>query len=98
MFLGCATRNVSLYLKQGAPPAINPDGAPFPEEVKNVSRPKIYNLEFQTDKKESYINISSPEPGTYYAATFLAYEDPRYRKISQQGLYIIILFVYIIDH
>ncbi|KAH1006200.1 post-GPI attachment to proteins factor 6 isoform X1 [Dendroctonus ponderosae] len=83
---GCTVRNVSLYLKHGAPPVINPDGSPFPEEFRNISRPPTYNLEFLTDQKQSYINVSSPEPGMYFAAIFLAYEDPRFQKISQQGL------------
>lgn len=83
---GCNTRNVSVYLKQGSPPVINPDGSPFPKEFRNVTRSKTYSLEFQTDNKEVYINLTAPDPGAYYAAAFLAYEDPRYRKISQQGL------------
>ncbi|KAL1502276.1 hypothetical protein ABEB36_007442 [Hypothenemus hampei] len=83
---GCNTRDVSFFLKYGAPPTINPDHSPFPSEFKNVSRPTIYHVDFQTDKRTSYINISSPEHGVYYGATFLAYEDPRNQRISQQGL------------
>ncbi|CAG9821030.1 unnamed protein product [Phaedon cochleariae] len=83
---GCAIRNVSLYLKHGAPPVINPDGSPFPKTFKNITRCEMFNLEMRTDNKESYINISSPEPGTYFAATFLSYSDPKYNAIQQEGL------------
>ncbi|XP_030763329.1 post-GPI attachment to proteins factor 6 [Sitophilus oryzae] len=83
---GCVPRNVSIYLKHGAPPVINPDGALFPEDFRNVSRPAIFDVEFQTDREEVYVNITSPDPGVYYAAVFLAYEDPRFKQISQQGL------------
>ncbi|XP_066249341.1 post-GPI attachment to proteins factor 6 [Euwallacea similis] len=83
---GCSTRNVSLYLKHASIPLVNPDGTKVPKEFKEIIRPAIHNIEFLTDQKKSYINITSPDPGIYYAATFLAYEDPRYGKISQQGL------------
>ncbi|XP_066157231.1 post-GPI attachment to proteins factor 6 [Euwallacea fornicatus] len=83
---GCSTRNVSLYLKHASIPLVNPDGTKIPKEFKEISRPEIHNIEFLSDEKKSYINITSPDPGMYYAATFLAYEDPRYEKISQQGL------------
>lgn len=74
-------------MKHGAPPVINPDGSPFPKTFKNITRSKLYNYEFQTDKTDVYINISSPEPGSYYAATFLSYTDPRQNAITQQGEY-----------
>ncbi|KAJ8925288.1 hypothetical protein NQ315_009117 [Exocentrus adspersus] len=82
----CPSRNVSLFLKYGSPPVINPDGSPFPKIFKNITRSKLYASNFQTDKKEVYINITSPEPGSYYAATFLSYRDPRFNSITQQGL------------
>lgn len=72
-------------MKYGAPPVINPDGSPFPKSFKNITRSKLYSDDFQTDKKELYINVSSPEPGSYYAATFLSYTDPRHNAITQQG-------------
>lgn len=72
-------------MKPGAPPVINPDGSPFPKLFKNVTRNELYNLEFLSDKKAVYINITSPDPGFYYAITFLSYSDPRYNQIKQQG-------------
>lgn len=79
------SRNVSLYLKHGSPPAINPDGSPFPQEFRNISRTEILSVQLETNKKEVYINLTSPDPGTFYAAVFLSYEDPRLKQISQQG-------------
>ncbi|XP_057664306.1 post-GPI attachment to proteins factor 6 [Diorhabda carinulata] len=82
----CKTRNVSLYMKYGAPPVVNPDGSPFPKAFKNVTRYPTYNTEIQTNKKEKFINITSPDPGSYFVIAFLAYQDPKYNAISQQGL------------
>ncbi|XP_076257899.1 post-GPI attachment to proteins factor 6 isoform X2 [Rhynchophorus ferrugineus] len=83
---GCTSRKVSLYLKHGALPPINPDGSPFPQEFRNISRTETLSVELETNKQEVYINLTSPEPGVFYAAVFLSYEDPRLKKISQQGL------------
>ncbi|KAJ8970061.1 hypothetical protein NQ317_012036 [Molorchus minor] len=83
---GCSARNISLYMKYGSPPVINPDNSTFPKNVKNITRSKLHNLEFLSDKTEHYINITSPDPGSYYATTFLSYTDPRYNAITQQGL------------
>lgn len=85
---GCKPRDISLFMKQGAPPVINPDGSPFPKYFKNITRSDLYDLEFQSDKKAVYINITSPDPGSYYIATFLAYTDPKYNQIKQQGKYL----------
>lgn len=72
-------------MKHGAPPVINPEGSPFPKLFKNITLSKLYTIEFLSDKKDNYLNISSPDPGFYYAATFLSYSDPKYNKITQQG-------------
>ncbi|KAG5893246.1 hypothetical protein JTB14_013407 [Gonioctena quinquepunctata] len=83
---GCKARPVSLYMKYGSPPAINPDGAAFPKTFKNITRCEIYQLDMLTDKQDQYINITSPDPGPYFATTFLSYSDPRYNAIQQEGL------------
>lgn len=75
-------------MKQGAPPVINPDGSPFPKLFKNITRSELYHLEFHSDKKAAYVNITSPDPGSYYVATFLSYSDPKYNQIKQQGKYL----------
>lgn len=72
-------------MKQGAPPVINPDGSPLPKLFKNITRNDLYNLEFLSDKKAVYFNITSPDPGSYYVITFLSYTDPKYNHIKQQG-------------
>ncbi|CAG9835409.1 unnamed protein product [Diabrotica balteata] len=82
----CKTRNVSLYLKHGSPPVINPDGSPLPKTFKNITRCAMYSTEIQTNKKEQFINMTSPDPGSYFVVAFLAYQDPKYNAISQQGL------------
>lgn len=71
----------------GAPPVINPDDSKYPKQFKNITRNKVYNLEFQSDKKEIFINITSPDPGSYYIATFLSYSDPKHNQIKQQGMF-----------
>ncbi|CAG9862805.1 unnamed protein product [Phyllotreta striolata] len=82
----CSTRNVSVFMKHGAAPVINPDGAPFPKLFKNITRSPVYSLEIPTTKKEAFINITSPSPGSYIAVAFLSYQDPKYNAISQEGL------------
>ncbi|XP_049821498.1 uncharacterized protein LOC109603011 isoform X2 [Aethina tumida] len=82
----CEPRNVSFYIKPGAPPVINPDGSKFPKSFRKIKRNEIYYSEFLSDKKSNYINITAPAPGQYIMATFLQYEDPRYLAITQQGL------------
>lgn len=65
---------------------INPDGSTFPSRLLNTSRPEIYHLQMQSDKKPHYVNLTSPVPGTYYAAAFLSWTDPTSVAITQQGL------------
>lgn len=64
---------------------INPDGVPFPKTFLNTSHPELYNLTMLSDMKPSYINISAPTPGNWFAAAFISYTDPRDSKITQQG-------------
>lgn len=83
--LECKPQDVSIYLKEGSPPVINPDGSTFPKRLLNVSRPDVYNLEIKSDKTPHYVNLTSPIPGTYYAATFISWTDPTNAAITQQG-------------
>nr|CAI5849457.1 unnamed protein product [Callosobruchus analis] len=82
----CKPRDVSLYMKHGAPPVINPDGSKFPKDFKHITRSDLYHIEFMTDNKEQYINVTSPYPGWYYVAVFLSYVNPEFSPITQQGL------------
>ncbi|CAH1976080.1 unnamed protein product [Acanthoscelides obtectus] len=82
----CKPRDVSLYMKYGAPPVINPDDSTFPKDFKNITRSKLHHIEFMTDNKDQYINLTSPYPGWYYVAVFLSYVNPKFSAITQQGL------------
>ncbi|CAH0551915.1 unnamed protein product [Brassicogethes aeneus] len=86
IFGSCSARNVDVYMKYEAPPLLNPDNSKIPKGLKNISRNEIYHIQLKSDNKPYYINITSPLPGQYIAATFLEYTDPRYDPIKQQGL------------
>lgn len=86
IFLGCHARNVSLFMKWGSPPVINPDGSKFPPTFYPITRSKLYHLEFSSNKQTNFINITSPKQGLYFIATFLQYTNPKYNAISQKGL------------
>lgn len=76
---------MSIYVKEGSPPVINPDGSKFPERLLNASRPDVYFLEMHSDKTAHHVNITSPVPGTYFAVAFISWSDPTNAAITQQG-------------
>lgn len=82
----CEPRNISIYMKPGSYPVINPDGVSLPKTFLNISRPNILEKIILTDEKTNYINISSPKPGDWFAVAFISWTDPRKEKIEQQGL------------
>ncbi|KAJ9589292.1 hypothetical protein L9F63_017501 [Diploptera punctata] len=86
LFTGCKPRKVSLYLKYGSLPVINPDGAKFPDNFSVSYRVPVYRAEFQSDEVPILLNVSSPFPGDWFAAAFLSYTDPNNDQILQQGL------------
>ncbi|XP_069682298.1 transmembrane protein 8B isoform X2 [Periplaneta americana] len=86
IFSGCDSRKVSLYLKYGSLPVINPDGAKFPDNFSIANRVPIYSAEFQSDGVPMILNVSSPVPGDWFAVAFLSYTDPNNDQILQQGL------------
>lgn len=86
LFIGCKPRKVSLYLKYGSLPVINPDGAKFPDNFSVSYRVPVYRVEFQSDEVPTLLNVSSPFPGDWFAAAFLSYTDPNNDQILQQGL------------
>nr|CAD7414452.1 unnamed protein product [Timema poppensis] len=81
----CRKRGVSLYLKYGSYPVVNPDNSSFPENYYNVRVP-IYNVTFRSDSVEKTVNIVNPMPGDWFAVTFLSYTDPNDDQILQQGI------------
>ena len=86
LFTGCKARRVSLYLKYGSLPVINPDGAKFPDNFSVSYRVPVYRAEFQSNEVPLMLNISSPFPGDWFAVAFLSYTDPNNDQILQQGL------------
>lgn len=86
---GCKPKSVTLYIKYGAPPVINPDGSKFPENFYLEGRPEMNLIEFKSDTTFQYINMSTPFPGSYYAAVFQTYTDPKNEGITQEGDYYI---------
>lgn len=88
VYLECTPQDVSIYVKEGAPPVINPDGSTFPKRLLNVSRPDVYHLQIKSDKTPHYINLTSPVPGTYFAVTFISWTDPTNAAITQQGFFL----------
>jgi hypothetical protein len=86
LFSGCGPRRVSLFLKYGSLPVINPDGAKFPDNYSISSRVPMYNAEFQSNNVPVILNVTSPLPGDWFAVTFLSYTDPNNDQILQQGL------------
>ncbi|KAF5270209.1 hypothetical protein FQA39_LY08423 [Lamprigera yunnana] len=81
----CKPKNVTVYLKHGSPPVINPDGSKFPKGFFNFSRP-MQKIEFKSEQLSNYINTSSPAAGSYFAVAFISYTDPRLAGITQKGL------------
>lgn len=82
----CDPRRVSLFLKYGSLPVINPDGAKFPDNFSISNRVPVYNAEFQSDEVPVIVNVTSPVPGDWFAVAFLSYTDPNDDQILQQGL------------
>jgi hypothetical protein len=85
-FSDCDPRRVSLFLKYGSLPVINPDGAKFPDNFSISNRVPIYNAEFQSNNVPVILNVTSPDPGAWFAVAFLSYTDPNNDQILQQGL------------
>ncbi|XP_063221877.1 post-GPI attachment to proteins factor 6 [Bacillus rossius redtenbacheri] len=81
----CRTRDVSLYLKHGSYPVINPDGSVFPDHF-YTRRVPLYDLDFRSDSSSAGINITCPLPGDWFAVAFLSYTDPNNDQILQQGI------------
>jgi hypothetical protein len=86
LFSGCDPRRVSLFLKYGSLPVINPDGAKFPDNFSISNRVPMYNAEFQSNDVPVVLNVTSPVPGDWFAVAFLSYTDPNDDQILQQGL------------
>lgn len=92
MIVECQPQDVSIYMKEGSPPVINPDGSSYPEHLLNVSRPDVYFLQMKSDKTPHYVNLTSPIAGTYFAVAFISWSDPTNAAITQQGLCVVCFY------
>lgn len=75
-----------MFVKYGGPPVINPEGAKFPKQFFFEGRPNAIEHNFKSDEKPRYLNMTSPKPGSYFAAIFNSYKDPNNEEIKQEGL------------
>lgn len=71
-------------MKHGSIPVVNPNDAKLPPKFYNNSAP-IMHLQFLSDKKPHYVNLTSPRTGYYYATAFLPYSNPQSEAITQAG-------------
>ncbi|XP_034251935.1 transmembrane protein 8B [Thrips palmi] len=79
----CDVRDVSVYLKYGSYPVINPDGAEYPSHFR-IHQSPIYDTIFISDGSHHTITVTSPTPGDWYAVAFLPITRAR---ITQKGLF-----------
>lgn len=86
LYSGCDPRRVSLFLKYGSFPVVNPEGAKFPDNFSISNRVPMYNAEFHSNNVPTILNVTSPQPGDWFAVAFLSYTDPNNDQILQQGL------------
>ncbi|XP_049604210.1 transmembrane protein 8B [Syngnathus scovelli] len=77
----CRENNVTIYIRQGAPPVINPIGTEFPDvTLWNASRSFIVPV---TSLSSASFNLSDPTPGDWFIVSHLPEDDGR---IEQKGL------------
>jgi hypothetical protein len=82
----CDPRRISVFLKYGNLPVINPDGSKFPDNFSISNRLPVYHAELHSDKVPVIINVSVPVPGDWFGVAFLSYTDPVDDQILQVGL------------
>nr|XP_046191969.1 post-GPI attachment to proteins factor 6-like [Oncorhynchus gorbuscha] len=72
----CGTHNVSMYMRWGAPPVIDPVGRLFPNNT--VTSPVLsLNLPMTSSQSNTTFNLSNPAPGDWYLAAHLPRDDGR---------------------
>lgn len=75
----CARADVTVYIRYGAPPVINPLGANFSA---NTSAQPPFQLKM--DQNLTTVNISHPAPGDWFLAAHL---PPSAQKLEMQGTF-----------
>ncbi|XP_019733426.1 post-GPI attachment to proteins factor 6 [Hippocampus comes] len=76
----CRERNVSIHIRHGAPPVINPTDTAFPNMT--LWNPPYSLLLPVTSLSSATLNVSYPAPGEWFVATHLPENDGR---IEQKG-------------
>ncbi|XP_061550528.1 post-GPI attachment to proteins factor 6 isoform X1 [Phycodurus eques] len=76
----CAERNVTVYVRQSAPPVVNPTAAAFPNMT--LWRPSLSLSLAVTSLSIATFNVSNPAPGDWFVAAHLPEDDGR---IEQKG-------------
>ena len=85
----CSPRDVTIHIKYGSIPFVQPDGAKVGAKILKERRPH-YSLEISSNGDENIATISAPPPGDWYAIAFRSWSDPDNGKITQQGIGILI--------
>lgn len=81
---GCSARNITVHMKPGSIPLVNPDQSKLPANLLEA-RTAHYTLLFASDGTQQVQNISAPIPGDWFAIAFRSWSDPNSEKIGQQG-------------
>uniref|UniRef100_UPI0037E98C19 post-GPI attachment to proteins factor 6 n=1 Tax=Semicossyphus pulcher TaxID=241346 RepID=UPI0037E98C19 len=76
----CGQHNVTIHIRWGAPPVINPTGYVFPNAT--LWSPGLSLILPVTSHSSTTFNLSSPAPGDWYVAAHLPEDDGR---IEQKG-------------
>ncbi|XP_045776256.1 post-GPI attachment to proteins factor 6 [Maniola jurtina] len=84
----CSPQEVTIHLKQGSYPAVNPDGYDFPKSFLNsaLREETIHTLELLSDGTNTTYSMRNPKPGIWYALAYIKWQDPRAQKVEQEGL------------
>lgn len=81
----CTPRDVSVFLKYGTIPFVQPDGAKIKVNVLKERR-RHYSLKIISNGDEHLTRIDAPPPGDWYAIAFRSWSDPDNGKITQAGI------------
>ncbi|XP_029971638.1 post-GPI attachment to proteins factor 6 isoform X2 [Salarias fasciatus] len=76
----CGQHNVTIHLRWGSPPVINPTGSEFPNAT--LWSPCLTLTLPVTSQSSTTFNLSDPAPGDWYVAAHLPEDDGR---IEQKG-------------
>ncbi|KAE8291254.1 Post-GPI attachment to proteins factor 6 [Larimichthys crocea] len=76
----CGQHNVTIHIRWGAPPVINPIGSTFPNST--LWSPCLSLILPVTSHSSTTFNLSDPAPGDWYVAAHLPEDDGR---IEQKG-------------